>query len=225
MLAVLAGATACTSALTRGDRASDNAHAFLLHSAQVIDKINGDVPAAGEAYLVIRYEVENLSSENDLRRQWAGLLVLQHGEDLFEPTAIGSLDGQMWETTLAASGTKTGYMAFTVPDEIVDFKLAVTFPVSGNVETYEFRPVDRRIGVNAEFVLTRLEQIQRTRRIPVIGGLLASFSSSPIRYLGTILVPEAEIDQLLDDTKDLSGDAQKAAVEDYLLTHGHGTLE
>jgi hypothetical protein len=40
-----------------------------------------------------------------------------------------------------------------------------------------------------------------------------------------MLVPEEEIDDLLEQTEDLSEEARKAIVEDYLLTHGHGLLE
>ena len=225
MIAVLATATACSSAPSQGDLTGDNAHSFLLHSAQIIDKINGDALPQGEAYLVIKYEVENLTSTADPRRQWTDQIALQSGEDFFEPIDIRSLDDQLWETSLAAGEAQTGYIVFTAPDEVGDFRLTVTFPVSGNEETYEFRPVDRRISVNTDFVLTRLEQIERTKRIPLIGGLLASFSSSPIRYLGTVLVPEEEIQELLDTTKDLSEDAERTAVEDYLLAKGHGRLE
>ena len=225
MIAVLAAATACSSALSQGDLTGDNAHSFLLHSAEIIGKINGDTLPEGEAYLVIRYEVENLTGTADARRQWPDQIALESDGHLFEPADISSLDGQLWETSLAANEAQTGYIAFVVPDEVDDFSVTVTFPVSGSEETYEFRPVDRRISVNADFVLTRLEQIERTKRVPLIGGLLASFSSSPIRYLGTVLVPEEDIQQVLDTTKDFPEDAKRAAVEDYLLSQGHGRLE
>ena len=225
MIAVLAAATACSSALSQGDLTGDNAHSFLLHSAEIIGKINGDTLPEGEAYLVIRYEVENLTGTPDVRRQWTDQIALESDGDFFEPTDVRSLDDQLWETSLAANEAQTGYIAFVVPDEVGDFSVTVTFPVSGNEETYDFRPVDRRISVNTDFVLTRLEQIEKTRRIPVIGGLLASFSSSPIRYLGTILVPEEDIQHVLDTTKDFSEDARRAAVEAYLLAKGHGSLE
>lgn len=225
MITVLATATACSSGLTRGDRTSDEAHAFLLHSAQIIDKLDGDTPGEGNTFLIIKYEVENLHSQRDAQRQWNEQIVLASGEDFFDPIPLKSLDNELWQTTLASGESRTGYIAYAVPNEVGDFKLTLTFPVSGTESVYDFRPVDIRISANADFVLSRLEQIERTRGIPLIGGLLVSFTSSPIRYLGTILVPEEEIDQLLEDTEDLSEDARLAAIEDYLLSHGHGKLE
>ena len=74
-------------------------------------------------------------------------------------------------------------------------------------------------------MITRLDQIEKTQSIPLIGGLLASVSGAPIRHLGEILVPEEEIDDMLEQTEDLSEESRKALVEDYLLTHGHGLLE
>ena len=225
MITVLATATACSSGLTRGDRTSDEAHAFLLHSAQIIDKLDGDTPGEGNTFLIIKYEVENLHSQRDAQRQWNEQIVLASGEDFFDPTPLKSLDNELWQTTLASGESRTGYIAYAVPDEVGDFKLTLTFPVSGTESVYDFRPVDIRISANADFVLSRLEQIERTRGIPLIGGLLVSFTSSPIRYLGTILVPEEEIDQLLEDTEDLSEDTRLAAIEEYLLSRGHGKLK
>lgn len=225
LIAVLATATACSSGLTRGDRTGDEAHAFLLHNAQIIDKLDGDTPGEGKAFLIIKYEVDNLRSQGDVQRQWNEQMVLASGEDFFDPVSLKSLDDELWQTTLAGGESRTGYIAYAVPDEVGDFKLTLTFPVSGTESVYEFRPVDIRISANADFVLSRLEQIERTRGIPLIGGLLSSFTSSPIRYLGTILAPEEEVDQLLEDTKDLSEDARLAAIEDYLIARGHGKLE
>ena len=224
-IAVLTTAVACTSAPSQGDLTSDSTHSFLLDNAQIIDKINGDVPPEGKTYLVIKYSVENLTATADARRQWTAQMALEGDEESFEPVDIGSLDGQLWETSLGSNEALAGYLAFVVPDAVGDFQLTVTFPVSGNEEAYDFRPVDRRISVNTDFVLTRLEQIERTKRIPLIGRLLASFSSSPIRYLGTILVPEEDIQQVLDTTEDFSEDTKRATVEAYLLAKGHGRLE
>ncbi len=225
MIVALATTTACSSVLTRGDRTGDEAHAFLLYNAQVIDKLDGDTPGDGNTFLIIKYEIENLRSEKDIQRNWNEQIALVIDDESYTPIPLTSLDNQLWQTTLGAGKAETGYMAFTVPDEIDDIKLNITFPVSGIEKSYEFRPVDIRISANAEFVLMRLDQVERTKRIPLIGGLLASFSSSPIRYLGTILVPEDEIDQLLDDTKGLSEDERLSAIEAYLIAHGHGKLE
>ena len=65
---------------------------------------------------------------------------------------------------------------------------------------------------------------ERTERIPVIGGLLASLSRAPIRYLGTVLVPEAESTGLLGQTRDRPDEARRSAVEDYLLERGQGEI-
>ena len=217
--------TGCTSGLTPGNETSDDTHSFLLEICQITDTIESDTPPEGEVFLVIKYTVKNLLNQQDSQRQWTDQLKLEAEEETYNPILLDSLDNQMWETSLSANESVTGYIVYTVPDDIEDFKLTLTLPVSGNEAVYEFRPVDRRIGVNADYVLTRLEQIQRTKRIPVIGGLLASLSSAPIRHLGIILVPEEEIDELLENIEDLSEDATRAQVEDYLATHGHGLLE
>lgn len=225
MIAVLATTTACSSGLTRGDRTSDEAHGFLLHSVQIIDKLDGDTPGEGNAFLIIKYEVDNPRSQGDAQRQWNEQMVLASGENFFDPVPLKSLDNELWQTALAAGESRTGYIAYAVPDEVGDFKLTLTFPVSGTESVYEFRPVDIRISANADFVLSRLQQIERTRGIPLIGGLLASFTSSPIRYLGTILVPEEEIDLLLEGMKGFPENAKLKAIEAYLIACGHGKLE
>jgi len=226
LLITLAALTGCASGLGHGGRASDDAHAFLLDLTQLTDQIESEVPPKDEVFLVIKYSIENLRNQPDSLRQWTDQLKVEVDEETYHPVWVDSLADQMWETTLAAGEvTESGYIVYTVPDDIEDFKLTLTFPVSGNEEVFECRPVDRRIGVNADYVLTRLEQIARTKRIPVIGGLLASISSAPIRHLGIILVPEEDINGLLEDIKDLSEDATTVVVEEYLTTHGHGQLE
>lgn len=225
MIIILGAATACTSALSQGDRSSDVSHIFTLLSAQTIGKIDEAIAPEGDVFLVIKYRVENLRSGDDARREWTGQIKLEANEEQYQPTLVETLDNQMWATSLSAKEKQSGYIAFTVPEEIHDFNLTFTFPTSGTEETYRFRPADKRIGVNADYVLTRLEQIERTKRIWIIGRPLAAFSSSPIRYLGTILVPKEEISGLMERTEGLSGDARKAAIEDYLVEHGHCRLE
>lgn len=196
MIIVLGASTACSADLSLGQKTSDNAHAFLIHSAQIIDKIDGNISPEGEAYLVIKYEIGNLLRQNDSPRRWADHIILEAGGKPREPTFIKSLDNQLWETFLLQNQAKAGYIVFTVPEKIQHFKLTFTFPTSENEVTYDFRPTDKRMNVNVDYVLTRLEQIERTQRIPLIGGVLAAFTSFPIRYFGTILVPEEEISQL-----------------------------
>jgi len=225
MIITLAACAGCTSAISYGVRTSDDAHSFLLESTQVIDKIDENAAPEEEVFLVIKYEVENLGSQNDSLRRWTDQMKLEADEEQFEPVLVDNLDGQLWETSLQAGGKESGYIAFMVPEEITDFKLTLTFPVSGNEEVYDFRPVDKRIGVNVDYVLTRLEQIERTRRIWLIGKPLAAFSSSPIRYLGTILVPKDEIPDLMEQTEGLWEEAKRAVIEDYLVERGHCRLE
>ena len=225
MVIMLGATTACTSALTSGDKTSDDAHAFLLQSTQIIDKIDETIAPEGEDFLVIKYEVENLQSQNDSNRQWSDQSKLEADDEYYDPTLIETLDGQLWETSLSKNETKTGYMAFIMPADIHDFKLTFTFPTSKTEVTYDFRPIDKRTSVNVDYVFTRLEQIERTKRILLIGGLLATLSSSPIRYLGVILVLEEEIPQLMEQTDGLDGDAKRAVIEDYLIEQGHCRLE
>ncbi len=225
MILMLAAATACTSGPTSGDRTSDDAHAFLLQSTQIIDKIEEDIAPEEETFLVIKYQIENLQSQPDSTRQWTDQMILAANDESYDPTLLTSLDDQLWETSLLPNETRTGYLAFTVPEDISDFKLTLTFPTSETEVTYDFRPIDKRVSINVDYVLTRLEQIERTKRIPLIGELLASFSNSPVRYLGTILVPKDEISDLMEQTENLGEDAQKQVIEDYLVAHGHCRLE
>lgn len=225
MVLILVASAGCTSALTQGDKTSDDAHGFRLQLAQIIDQIDGDVPSDGETFLVIKYEIENLRTLQDSRRQWTEHIKLEATGEYYQAIQIDLLPNQMWATSLAAGEAKTGYIGYAVPEDAGDFRLTLTFPVSGKEETYQFRPVDKRIGRNTDHVLTRLEQIERTKRIPLVGGLLASFSSAPIRYLGTVLVPEEKIAELLEQTRDLPEDARRAVVENYLLERGLGGLE
>ena len=225
MIIMLVGVTACSSALSHGDQSSDSTHAFTVLSTQIIDKIDEAITSEGEVFLVIKYEIENLQSRNDSHQQWTDQITIETDEDRHEPTFIDTLDRQLWATSLLKNESKTGYLVYTVPDDIHDFKLKFTFPASETEVAYEFRPVDKRISVNVDYVLMRLEQIARTKRIAVIGGLLNSVSSSPIRYLGTILVPEEEIPQLLEQTDGLDENAKRQIIEDHLVAKGHCRLE
>jgi len=226
LVVILAALTGCTSALSHGAESSDDVHKFLLDLGQITDQVDTEFPDEGEVFLIIKYEVENLRNQDDSQRQWTDYIKIEDDdEETYEPVLLDTLANQMWETTLSAGETKTGYIAYAVPEDFEDFDLTFTFPVSGDEALYVFRPVDRRIEVNADFVITRLDQIERTKRIFLIGGLLASISGAPIRHLGEILVPEEEIDDLLERTQDLSEEARKVIVEEFLITHEHGLLE
>ena len=225
MIIVLVASTACSPALSLGQEKSDGTHAFLIRSAQIIDRIDADVSPEGKAYLVIKYEVENLRSQNDSLRQWTDQMILEADGKSGEPTLINSLDNQLWETSLLPNQRKSGYIVFTVPEDAYDFRLTFTFPDSETEAAYEFKAADKRIKTNVDYVLTKLEQRERTKDIPLIGGILTAVTSSPIRYLGTILVPEDEVPDLLEQTKSLSEKAKRAVIEDYLLAHGHCRLD
>ncbi len=218
---LLVTATACSSGPTTGDRTSDATHAFQLHGAQVIDRDTGESGAT----LVIDYEVWNLTGQADSARSWPDRMTLASGDDRYQSADSAALAGQLRETTLAAGESRRGHLAFAVPGEFDDFTLTVTLPESGTEVVYRFRPVDRRVGVNADQVLTRLQQIARTKRMPVIGGLLASLSGAPVRYLGTVLVPEDEIDGFLERTADLPEAEMRSVIEGYLESRGFGGLE
>ncbi len=223
LIIALGAATACSSALSHGDKTSDNAHSFLIHSTQIIDEIGEDIAPEDQAYLVIKYEVENLQAQNDSTQRWNDQIKLEAGEENYAPTFLDSLDNQLWETQLLAHEKKAGYMAFTVPDKTFDCTLTFTFPTSNTEAAYELKAVDKRVGVSVDWVLTRLGQIENTKRIPLIGRSLAL--ANPIRYQGIILVPKEDISQLLEQTNGLPDDAKKAVIEDYLITHGHCRLE
>lgn len=223
MIIMLGATTACSSALSIGDRTSDNTHAFLIQSAQIIDKINEDIAPEDESYLVIKYQIENLQAQNDSSQRWTDQITLEVREEYYNPTFINALDNQLWETSLLEREKKAGYIAFIVPGDIFDFKLTFTFPGSETEVNYELHAVDERISVNVDWVLTRLGQIENTQRIPLIGESLAL--SHPIRYQGIILVPKEEISQLMEQTKGLAESAKRAVIEEYLIEQGHCSLE
>lgn len=225
MIIVLGATMACSPALSLGQKTGDGAHTFLIRSAQIIDRIDTDMSPEGKAYLVIKYEVENLRSQNDSLRQWTDQMILEADGTSGEPTLINSLDNQLWETSLLPNQRESGYIVFTVPEDAYDFRLTFTFPDSENEAAYEFKAADKRIKINVDYVLTKLEQRERTQKIPLIGGILAAVTSSPIRYLGTILVPEDEVPDLLEQTRGLSEKVKRTVIEDYLLAHGHCQLE
>ncbi len=222
---ILGAATSCSSTLSTGDKTMDNTHEFSLLSAQVIEKVGEDTPPGGQVYLVIKYEVGNLQGQNDSLRRWTDQVVLEGKEERYALTFINSLGNQLWETSLLPGQTKMGYIAFTVPTDVLDFKMTFTFPTSEKKVIYEFKPVDKRISINVDYILTRLEQMERTQRIPLIGGNLDSFTSSPIMYRGIILVPEEDIPSLLDQIKGAQESSRRKIIEDYLVTQGRCSLE
>ena len=77
--------------------------------------------------------------------------------------------------------------------------------------------------MSVDWVLDRLRTIENNKKIPLIGKTLAL--SNPIRYQGVVLVPKADLPQLIEQTEGLSEDSQKTVIEDYLLSHGHCRLE
>jgi len=212
--------TACASGPTTGDEVSDTSHTFRLHSAQIVAGRD-----EGSASLVIDYEVGNLTSQTDTVRSWPEMMTLASGDEEYPPAELDSLPGELRQTTLASGQWQRGRTAFAVPDDFADFTLTVSLPVSATTMAFDFRPLDRRLAVNAGQVLTKLQQIARTKRIPVIGGLLASLSTAPLRYLGTVLVPEDEVDDLLARTDGLPDPAATAVIEGYLSGRGLGGLE
>jgi hypothetical protein len=223
LIITLVATTACSSALSQGDKTSNSAYSFLIYSTQIIDKIGEDIAPEDEAYLVIKYEVENLQDQNDSTQQWSDQIKLEAGKDSYAPIFLDALDNQLWETQLLAHEKKVGYMAFIVPDMTFDFTLTFTFPTSETEAVYELRAIDKRVGVSVDWVFTKLGKIENTRRIPLVGRLLAF--SNPIMYQGIILVPKADISQLLEQTNSLSDEAKKTTIEDYLIAHGHCRLE
>ena len=223
MIIMLGAVTACSSASATGDRSSDDAHAFLIQSAQVIDRIGEDIAPEEEAYLVVKYQIENLKSQKDSLRRWGDQMSLDVKEETYTPSFFSSLDNQLWETSLAEREKQAGYIAFTVPEDIFLFKLTFTFPSSDTEVSYDLSAIDKRISATVDWVFDRLRQIENNKKIPLIGEPLAM--STPIRYHGIILVPTEEISALMEQTAGLSENATKEVVEGYLLERGHCCLE
>jgi len=220
---MLSAVTACTSASSTDDRASDSGHAFLIQSAQIVDGIGEDIAPEDEAYLIIKCQIENLQSQDDSFRRWADQIMLEVAEESYAMTFVNSLDDQLWETSLAKREKKAGYIAFLVPEDTFQSDLTFTLPTSGTEVVHAITAVDKRISESVDWVLTRLGTIENNKKIPLIGELLAM--SNPIRYYGIVLVPKEDISQLMEQTEGLPENAKRAVIEDYLLEHGHCRLE
>jgi hypothetical protein len=223
LISMLLATTGCSSTLSQGEEASDNAHAFLIQSSAVYDKIGNDTAPEGEAYLVIKFQIENLLSRDDSQRQWSDQIALERSNELYNPIFIESMDNMPWETTLLKHEKKVGYITFLVPDDSFDYRLTFTFPTSGTEAVYDLNIVDKRISTNVDWVTSRLRQIANSEKIPLIGGPISK--AHPIMYRGIILVPKEEISQLIEQTEGLSEDAQKALIEDYLTARGYDRFE
>jgi len=222
LIIIVVANSACSSGLSIGNRTSDTAHAFLVQSAQIIDEIDEATAPEGEAYLVIKYKIENLQNLSDSHRQWTDNITLEEEEEYYDPTFIESMENQLWETNLLAGEEKTGRIAFTVPEEIFDFKLTLTFPVSETEVIYQLYAIDERLSINVDWVLARLKEIENNKKIPLIGLVP---NGTPIMYQGIVLVPTGEIPQLFEDTQGLSDDEKRLVIENYLIAHGHCVLE
>jgi hypothetical protein len=220
---MLSAATACSSASSIDDRASDSGHAFLIQSAQVFDGISEDIAPEDEAYLIIKCQIENLQSQDDSFRRWADQITLEFAEESYAMTFINSLDDQLWETSLAKGEKKAGYIAFLVPEDTFQFDLTLTLPTSGTEVVYAIAALDKRISESVDWVLTRLGTIENNKKIPLIGEPLAMAQN--IKYHGIILVPKEDISQLMEQTDGLPENDKRAVIEDYLLEHGHCRLE
>lgn len=216
--------TACAStALSEGDETGDNTHAFLIESTQIIDIIDKDIAPEDEAYLIIKYQIENLQSQDDSPRRWTDNIKLEAKDEYYDPTFIDSLDNQLWETSLLKYEKKAGYIAFTVPEDILDFKLTFTFPTSETEVIYALHAEDKIISAHVDWVFRKLETLENNRKIPLIGEHVATFH--PIKYQGVILVPSEEVSQFMEQTRGLSENAKRAVIEDYLIAHGHCRLD
>jgi len=79
MILMLGAVTACASALATGDISSDDAHAFLIQSAQVVDRMGEDIAPEDEAYLD---RVNHAAGEAELP---FGCIAVD-GAHIYEPT-------------------------------------------------------------------------------------------------------------------------------------------
>ena len=138
LVVILAALTGCTSALSHGAESSDDVHKFLLDLGQITDQVDTEFPDEGEVFLIIKYEVENLRNQDDSQRQWTDYIKIEDDdEETYEPVLLDTLANQMWETTLSAGETKTGYIAYAVPEDFEDFDLTFTFkkPAQDHLDT------------------------------------------------------------------------------------------
>ncbi len=225
MIITLGALGACSTGVSIGQETSDNIHTFTVKNAQIIDKIGDDIPPEKKDYFVMKYEVGNLQNQTDTPHQWPNQIKLVAAQERYEATRIVSLDKQLWETSLQPQERKEGYLVYLVPEDVHDFNLTLTFPESGKEVVFGIKATDKRIKANVDYILNSLEQIRRTRKIPVIGGVLVAVVSSPVRYMGVILVPVTEVPQLLVQIAGLPDDAQRKAIEDYLTARGLCRLE
>ena len=219
MVVGIAAFTACgeEEVFSLGERVSDDAHAFLAANAHIVDKVGETASPEEYAYLLIGFEVENARGQQDILRDWSDLIQVEDARrEECEPISLGALEDQLWNTTLSPSQKEAGTIAFTAPAVARDFRLTFRFPVSETDAIYEFRAEDERIGIRVDVTLQAVEQIERGRRIPVVGRALASFTRAPIRYFGEVLVHEDEVLGLLEQLQGLSQEARRKMTEAYV---------
>jgi len=218
-IAVVATSTACSGedTIPLGESVSDDAHALQIISASLFDKIGEATPPEEHGYLVIEFQIENTRGQQDASRDWSQQFQVENTtRKKCGLVNLSGLEGQLWNTTLSAQQIKSGRIAFTTPEKSYEFKLTFQFPISKTNAIYKFRANDKRIEMYVDHVLEKIEQIERTKGIPVIGGILESLSRSSIRYLNEVLVPEDDISNMLEQLKDLNEEERRTMITDYL---------
>jgi len=203
-----------------GETASDGIHSFKVLSATLLENVGDQVPMVLDddgnikdnySFLVIECEIENVSGQQDDLRYWNEQIT---GDKL--DLVYLNEQKQLGNVTLEPQQIEAGNITFTTKDNVRDFTLKFRFPVSDGVATYKFRADDLRLKAYVEHVLEKIEQRERVKNIPLIGGAVERFTRSSLKYYGEVLVPESDIPLLLTQLDDLNTEEREAYIEDYV---------
>ena len=201
------------------ETADDGIYAFKVTSATLVENVGDQKPIVikdgkvqdNYSFLVIECEIENVNGQQDVLQYWNQQIT---GKGL----GLVYLRGQkqLGNVTLQPGQKESGNVTFTTKDNVRDFTLKFKFPVSEDTATYEFRADDLRLNVYVDHVLEKIEQRERVKNIPVIGGVVERFTRASLKYYGEVLVPEADVSSLLKQLDDLTEEEQREVIKGYV---------
>lgn len=227
MVIVLATSLACSGGekFSLGERNDDSHHSVEVTSATLVEKV-GNITLEEEEidedediyYLLIGFEIENTSNEQDDLRDWSQYMSAETDKGtLLDIVTHVALEGQLGNTTLLPGRKEEGTALFkTTKKAERDFELTFEFPVSGSQVTYQFRAEDERLSIYVDHILERMEQRERVKNIPLIGGTVERINRASIQYYGEIVVPKGDISTLLEQIDDLTDEKRIELIADYV---------
>jgi len=199
------------------DKTRDSNYSFQVTEVSLVENIGESVPPEDYYFLILEIEVENISGQPDVLRDWSQQFTVKDSGskecDLVYPQ---DAEEHMANTTLMSGEKESGSLYFTTKAKPRDFKITFKFPDSGNSVVYDVDAEDNRLGLYVDRTLDMLEQRENVRRIPVIGKTVEKINRSSLMYFGEILVPKNEVIGLIKQIKDLNDEERQEFIEDYI---------